>query len=356
VSAEASLPPSLVAALRLLDAGGGGALEAFDTVLATESVPTWRAVALLGRGFCEEVRGEHGPAARDAQAALALWVAADAPEGALALAALGRELSRGASPDAGSPFLAAARRLGGQGPAAGLASLLVELGSAAAEGGEAGAAAVEWRRAMAGHDPGSRAAAAANLGRLAAAGGDATAADALFEKALLVGEGPHLRIVADGLGTLAAQAADEQRWDDAEKRLRQALPLRQADGDRRGMGEILHDLGVAHWRRGQLAPAARSFEDCRGSAEEAGDDALRCIALRGLAGVALEEGRIVVGLAYAQEAGLAAPDAAERRAAAALLQEAGDHARRRGDASLSSGAVRAAARLLSDTAEVGGSS
>lgn len=356
MSAEPALPPSLLAALRLLDAREDAALDAFDAVLATEAAPTWRAVALLGRGFCEEVRGAHGPAAHDAQAALAMWVAADPAQGAVALAALGRELSRGDPPGAGSPFLAAARRLAGRGPAANFAALLVELGSAAAEGGEAGAAAVEWRKAMAGDHPPSRAAAAANLGRLAVAGGDATAADALFEQALLVQEGPHLRVVADGLVTLAAQAAEDGRWDDAEKRLRQALPLRQADGDRRGMGEILHDLGVAHWRRGQLKPAARSFEDCRSSAEEAADDALRCMALRALAGVALEEGRVVVGLAYAQEAGLAAPDVAERREAARLLQEAGDEARRRGDASLSAEAFRAAARLLSETAEAGASS
>jgi tetratricopeptide (TPR) repeat protein len=337
----------MAVALRLLDAREGAALEAFDRVLGSEVSPAWRALALLGRGLCEQLRGAPGPAAADAQAALDLWVAADPGSGAVALAALGRAVSQGADPGAGSVLLAAARRLSRGQPPADLAAVLLELGVAAAERGDAAAAAADWREALAGDDPGGRAAAAANLGRLAAASGDARAADRLFEQALLVGEGQHLRVVADGLVSLAAQAAADGRWDDADTRLRQALPLRQADGDRRGMAEVLHDLGVAHWRRGQMPLAVRCFEDCRGSAEEAGDGRLRSAALRGLAGVALEEGRVVVALAYGQEAGLAAPDTGDRRAAGMLLRQVGDEARRRGDASLSTEAFRAAAQLLS---------
>jgi tetratricopeptide (TPR) repeat protein len=342
----------MTAALRLLGAQGEAALEAFDTVLAGEVTPTWRALALLGRGLCEELRGSAGPAAADVRAALELWMAADPGAGAVALAALGRALSRGGDLGAGAALLAAARRLG-VGQPTNLSAVLVELGSAAAERGDAEAAAADWREAMGGDDPRSWAAATANLGRLAAASGDASAADALFEKALLVGEGPHLRVVADGLVHLAAQAAADGRWDDADARLCQALPLRQADADNRGMAEVLHDLGVAHWRRGQLLLAARCFEDCRGSAEEVGDEGLRCVALRALAGVALEEGRVVVALAYGHEAGLAAPAPDDRRAAALLLQQVGDQARRRGDASLSSEAFRAAAQILSDPAAAG---
>src|ERR1039458_9808786 len=91
---EAEPPPAVTAALRLLGAQGETALEAFDTVLAGAATPTSRGLALLGRGLCQELRGSAGPAAADVQAALELWMAVDPGAGALALAALGRGLSR----------------------------------------------------------------------------------------------------------------------------------------------------------------------------------------------------------------------------------------------------------------------
>src|ERR1035441_7754108 len=92
---EAAPPPDMTAALRLLGAQGEAALEAFDTVLAGEVTPTWRALALLGRGLCEELRGSAGPAAADVRAALELWMATDPGAGAVDLAALRRGLSPG---------------------------------------------------------------------------------------------------------------------------------------------------------------------------------------------------------------------------------------------------------------------
>ena len=130
--------------------------------------------------------------------------------------------------------------------------------------------------------------------------------------------------------------------------MRRALALRRADGDAHGAAEILHDLGVAHWRRGQAGAATRYLEECRAAAEEEGDAALRGAALRALAGVAQEGGRLVVALAYAQEAALAAESSSERRLVAAALRELGDEARRQGSGSVSGEAFRAAARILAD--------
>ena len=76
--------------------------------------------------------------------------------------------------------------------------------------------------------------------------------------------------------------------------------------------------------------ATRSLEECRARAEELGDEALRGAALRALAAVALQDGRLVVALAYAQEATLAASTAGDRRAVAAVLRQVGDEARRQG--------------------------
>jgi hypothetical protein len=168
----------------------------------------------------------------------------------------------------------------------------------------------------------------------------------MFERAMEVPEGPHVQVVADGLVTLASQAAAEERWDDVEARLRRAMPLREAGLDAHGVAEILHDLGISHWRRGQGHRATRCLEDCRASADDLGDDALRGAALRALAAVALGGGRLVVALAYAQEAALAARTAEERQMAAAVLRQIGDEARRQGSASLSGEAFRIAARIL----------
>lgn len=345
---EAPPPAPLLTAIGLLAGGSPAAAESFDRALAAESAPAWRAVALLGRGLSEELAGSPSAARASVRAALELWAGADAGACAVALATLGRSLAEGEESELASAFLKAARGLSAGGPAEVAGSVLVEMGAAAAERGEAGAAAACWREALECGDGRSQAAAAANLGRLLAARGDAEAALELFERALAVADGPHLTVIADGLVTLAVQAAAEGRWDDVDASLRRSLPLRQADQDGRGAAEVLHDLGIAHWRRGQLHAATRCLEDARHSAEELGDDPLRAAALRALSLVNLDAERLVVALAYGREAAHAAHTGADRRAAAAVLQELGDEARRRGDASLSGEAFRTAARLLAD--------
>ncbi len=329
-SAEPPAPPLLLAALRLLEAGGGPAAGSFDRALAAEAAPTWRALALLGRGFCEQLNGAPAAAQLTVAAALEEWRTADPAACAVALAALGRALSTGSDGDLGAAFLGAARQLSGSSPPEVLGAVLLELGSAAAEGGEAQTAVARWQEALERGDPATRAAAAANLGRLAAARGDAPAAELMFERAMTVAAGPHVRVVADGMATLAAQAAAEGHWDEVDARLRRALPLRRADADGRGVAEVLHDLGIAYWRRDQLQRATRSLEECRARAEEVGDEALRGAALRALAAVALQDGRLVVALAYAQEATRAASTPGDRRAVAAVLRQVGDEARRQG--------------------------
>jgi tetratricopeptide (TPR) repeat protein len=319
---------------------------AFDRLLAAEAAPVWRALALLGRGFCEELHGSQSEARASVRSALEQWAAADPGACAVALAALGRALVTGSDGDLGAAFLASAQRLSEDSPAEVLASVLLELGSAAAENGEAGNAATRWQEALERGDRPTRAAAAANLGRLAAARGDAPGAEGMFGRSMEVPEGPHVQVVADGLVTLASQAAAEERWDEVEARLRQAMPLREACLDAHGVAEILHDLGISYWRRGQAHRATRSLEDCRARADELGDDVLRGAALRALAAVALDGGRLVVALAYAQEAALAARSGEERQMAAAVLRQIGDEARRQGSASLSGEAFRIAARIL----------
>jgi tetratricopeptide (TPR) repeat protein len=341
-------PAPLLAAIRLLAAGDSGCREAFDRVLATEAAPVWRALALLGRGFAEELAGSPSAARSSARAALELWASENPAGSAVVLAALGRALAESRDGELSAAFLAAARRLSKGQPAEVIGGVLIEAGAAAAELGEAGGAAAHWRQALAEGDPLSRAAAAANLGRLAAARGDGEAALGLFDQAAAVDDGSHLGVIADGLVALAAQAAAEERWDETDARLRQALPLRQAVADSRGVAEVLHDLGIAHWRRGQLQAATRCLEDCRYAAEGLGDEPLRAAALRALARVSLDAARPVIALAYGREAARAAQTADERRAAAAVLQEVGEEARRRGAGSLGGEAFRTAAQLLAD--------
>ena len=342
----ASLPAPLLAALNRLQVEGAGAATAFDRLLAAEASPAWRGLELLGRGLCEELQGARAEAQASVRLALEQWAVADPGACAVALAALGRALVAGSDGDLGAAYLASAERLSGGSPPEVLGAVLLELGSAAAENGEAKTAAARWQEAFERGDPRTQAAAAANLGRLAAARGDATGAERMFQRAMEPPEGPHVQVVADGLVTLASQAAAEERWDDVEAYLRQAMPLREAGLDARGVAEILHDLGISHWRRGQAHRATRCLEDCRASADDLGDDTLRGAALRALAAVALEGGRLVVALAYAQEAALAARTAEERQMAAAVLRQIGDEARRQGSASLSGEAFRIAARIL----------
>jgi tetratricopeptide (TPR) repeat protein len=343
-------PAPFLAALRLLGSDPASAAEAFDRVLAAEAAPTWRALALLGRGLGEEMSSARAAAQASVRSALELWAQADPGACGLALAALGRVLVTGRDAELGTAFLASAQRLASGSPRDVIGAVLLELGSAAAESGEAQTAAARWQEALAMGDPHTRAAAAANLGRLAAARGDAAVADKMFQRAMTVSDGPHVPVVADGLVTLASQAAAEGRWDEADARLREALPLRQAGGDGRGAAEVLHDLGIANWRRNEVPRATRNLEECRARAEDLGDDALRGAALRALAAVALDGGRLVVALAYAQEAALAARTPGDRRLVGAVLRQVGDEARRQGSASLSGEAFRAAARILSDTA------
>ena len=342
----APLPAPLLAALNRLQVEGAGAATAFDRLLAAEASPAWRGLELLGRGLCEELQGARAEAQASVRLALEQWAVADPGACAVALAAVGRALVTGLDVGLGAAYLASAERLSGGSPPEVLGAVLLELGSAAAENGEAKTAAARWQEALERGDPHTRAAAAANLGRLAAARGDAAGAERMFQRAMEVPEGPHVQVVADGLVTLASQAAAEERWDDVEAYLRQAMPLREAGLDARGVAEILHDLGISHWRRGQAHRATRCLEDCRASADDLGDDTLRGAALRALAAVALEGGRLVVALAYAQEAALAARTAEERQMAAAVLRQIGDEARRQGSASLSGEAFRIAARIL----------
>jgi tetratricopeptide (TPR) repeat protein len=345
-SRKAPPPASFLTALRHLEVDRSAAAVAFDRLLATEAAPAWRALALLGRGLCEELSGARAAARSSVRAALEQWAATDPGACAVAVAALGRAVASGLDAGLGIAFLEAAQRLSGGSPPEILGAVALELGSAAAENGEAHTAAAHWERALECGDPRTRAAAAANLGRLAAARGDAATAVKMFDRGLAVADGPHVRVVADGLVALAAQAAADGRWEEAEADLRRALPLRQADRDGRGAAEILHDLGIAHWRRGQVPAATRYLEDCRSGAEEEGDEVLRCAALRALAAVSLEGGRLVVALAYAQEAALAAGSPTDRRLVATVLRQIGDEARRQGSASVSGEAFRAAARIL----------
>ena len=345
---EVAPPPALLAALRLLEAHDPSAAGSFDRAVAAEVSPAWRALALLGRGFCEAMSGSRAAARASIRSALREWAGADPGGCAVALAALGRALAAGPDASLSTAFLASAQRLSEGSPPVVLGAVLLELGTAAAESGEAHTAATRWEGALDGGDPRTQAAAAANLGRLAAARGDAAIADRMFERALEVADGPHVPVVADGLVSLASQAAADGRWEEVAAWLRQALALRQAEQDARGAAAILHDLGIAHWRRGQLHGATRCLEDCRASAENLGDDELRGAALCALAGVAIETGRLVVALAYAQEAALAARSTGQRRAVASVFRQVGDEARRQGSASLSGEAFRAAARILSE--------
>jgi tetratricopeptide (TPR) repeat protein len=339
-------PASFLTALRHLEVDRSAAAVAFERLLATEASPAWRALALLGRGLCEELSGARAAARSSVRAALQQWAATDPGACAVAVAALGRSVASELDAALGIAFLEAAQRLSGGSPPEILGAVSLELGSAAAENGEASTAVAHWERALECGDPGIRAAAAANLGRLAAARGDGATAMRFLDRGLAVSDGPHVRVVADGLVALASQAAATGRWEEAEAGLRRALTLRRAGHDGHGVAEILHDLGVASWRRGQVAAATRYLEECRAGAEEAGDEALRGAALRALAAVALEGGRLVVALAYAQEAAVAAQDPDDRRLVASVLREIGDEARRQGSASVSGEAFRGAARIL----------
>jgi tetratricopeptide (TPR) repeat protein len=343
----APLPPSLAAAIAELGSNPARAAESFDGVLAVEAAHEWRAMALLGRGLSEQLAGNPSKAAASVRAALEVWAVSDPTAGAVALAALGRAVGASLDADLGSRLLAAARRLAGAASAGVLGGVLLEAGAAAVERGDARLAVACWEEAQQSSDLAVQAAAAANLGRLAAARGETASALHLFDRALELPDGGHRGIVADGLVTLAVQAAAEGAWDDAAERLRTALPLRQAAGDVRGTAEVLHDLGVAEWRRGRLHAAARCFEDCRREAEEEGAAPLRGGALRGLARVSLEAGQLVVALAYAGEAARVARDAADREAAGELLRDVGDAARRGGAGALSAEAFRAAAATFS---------
>jgi tetratricopeptide (TPR) repeat protein len=343
---EASPPPPFLAALSRLEGDRAAAAAAFDGLLATEVSPVWRALALLGRGLCEELGGARAAARRSVRAALEQWAATDPDACAIAVAALGRALAAEVDSGLGIAFLEAALRLSGGSSPEVLGAVSLELGSAAAENGEAATAVAHWERAMECGDPRTRAAAAADLGRLAAARGDVTTAERMFERALAVVDGPHLRVVADGLVALASQNAAADRWAEAEAALRRALDLRRAERDGHGVAGILHDLGVAEWRRGRTAAATRLLEESRAGAEELGDEGLRCATLGALAGVALDAGRLVVALAYAQEATLAAGSPSDRRLVATVLRRLGDEARRQGSASVSGEAFRAAARIL----------
>ena len=324
---------SLLAALRLLEAGGGPPPPAsFDRALAAEASPTWRALALLGRGLCEELQRRAGGGSADRRGR------PGGVEGGRSRRLRGgpgrsgpRSLDRVRTATSAPPSSA---RLGGsreRSPPEVLGAVLLELGSAAAESGEAQTAAARWQEALERGDPATRAAAAANLGRLAAARGRRPR------------RGVDVRARHDG-GRRAPRPGGRRRaWSPWPRR----RPPRGAGTrwtpasagrcrsaartpTRRGVAEVLHDLGIAYWRRDQLQRATRSLEECRARAEEVGDDALRGAALRALAAVALQDGRLVVALAYAQEATLAASTPEDRRAVAAVLRQVGDEARRQG--------------------------
>jgi tetratricopeptide (TPR) repeat protein len=334
------------AALRLLSWGDRGAAAAFDRALEGEVAPPWRAAGLLGRGLAEELEGSPHLADASLRGALEIWTAADSDSGALALAALGRALAAGIDPEMADTLMDAARRLSAGRSAEVIGGVLLEMGVAAAERGEAATALRSWQEVLDHADPRSQAAAAANLGRLAAVRGDTTAALQLFARAQREPGGPHLRVIADGLAALASQAAAEGRYEEASGWLRECASLRRRDGDARGVAHALHDLGIAHWRRGELQAATRALEDCRGAAAGAGEDAVAGSALRALARVSLDGESPVVALAYATEAGAVARVPADRRAAATVLREVGDAARRGGASALSQEAFRAAAGLL----------
>jgi tetratricopeptide (TPR) repeat protein len=343
----AAPPASLRAAISELGRGSASAAESFEAVIGVETAEAWRAVALLGRGLSQQLAGLPAQAAASVSAALAIWADADPGACAIGLAALGRAVGESLDAELGAAFLTAAQRLSRGQPAPVVDSVVLEAGAAAAERGEARLAVACWEEAQASPDPAVRAAAAANLGRLAAARGQAEPALELFEQALELPAGGHREVVADGLVCLAVQAAAEERWDDASERLRAALPLRQAAGDARGTAEVLHDLGVAEWRRGRLPIATRCLEDCQRGAEEIGAAALRGAALQALARISLQGAQLVLAFAYAGEAGRVAADPEGREAAGELLREVGDAARGRGAGVLSAEAFRAAAALLS---------
>ncbi|MGA9113388.1 MAG: hypothetical protein WB802_06265, partial [Candidatus Dormiibacterota bacterium] len=149
---EPPAPPLLLAALRLL-AAGAAAADSFDRALAAEASPAWRALALLGRGLCEELNGAPAAAQLTVATALEEWRAADSGACAVALAALGRALSTGPDGDLGAAFMSAARQLSGASPPEVLGAVLLELGSAAAENGEAQTAAARWHEALERGDP-----------------------------------------------------------------------------------------------------------------------------------------------------------------------------------------------------------
>ncbi len=343
-------PPALDAAIQELGRGSAVAAASFEAVLAVETAEAWRAVALLGRGFSEELAGLPAQAQASLRAALAIWATSQPGACALGLAALGRAVGDCLDAELGARFLAAARRLATEEPDGVIGGVLLEMGAAAVERGEARLGEVCWEEAQSSPDAAVRARAAANLGRLAAARGSTESALTLFELALQLPEGPHRSIVADGLVTLAVQAASEERWEEVDEMLRAALPLRQAAGDARGTVEVLHDLGVAEWRRGRLQAATRCLEDCQREAEEIGEAALRGTALQALGRVSLEGGQLVVALAYATEAARVAGGPGEREAAGGLLRTVGETARQRGAGELSAEAFRAAAVLLSSPA------
>jgi tetratricopeptide (TPR) repeat protein len=336
----APLPPALEHALGLLDRSLAAAADAFAAA-GVGGGPGWRGLAHLGRGLCLQLLGDGHGAETEVDRALALWRAAGA-DASGAVAALGVALAEAGEPSRGHAYLEAARSAAAG--SAALGGVLVEEGRLAAAAGDLGRAGELWSQAL---TAGGAAApmAAANLGRLAALSGDRAAADAQFRRALEGGDGPHRRIVADSLVALATSAVAAAEWADADELLRRALPLRRDDADDADIAALLCDLGSVALAMDDPAAAASWFEEARGAAGDAAD--LETAALRGLGEVALRDGRAVVALAYAQQAGTVARDSVDREDAAELLRRIGDRARADGSAALSAEAYRLAAELLS---------
>ncbi len=92
-AADSAPPPPLMRGVSLLARGDHGEAAAqFERARGSGAPATWRALALLGRGLCEELAGRPAAARESVRSAVAEWAAADPGGCAVALAVLGRAL------------------------------------------------------------------------------------------------------------------------------------------------------------------------------------------------------------------------------------------------------------------------
>jgi tetratricopeptide (TPR) repeat protein len=101
----------------------------------------------------------------------------------------------------------------------------------------------------------------ADEARIALARGEPARAQNLAETAILVDKRSHLPPSSDRLRISGAALAAEDRFDDSERALRQALALDRAGGDRLAVARSLAQLGNLYLRQKRFAEALQPIEE-----------------------------------------------------------------------------------------------